>query len=157
MENQAMSTLITYINGSFLVVLFWSPGFIPHIQTDTWPYFIGGGGWFWNFLKLFKNWGICPTSEKLLAVSWIDNFLQTPAARCHPQATSVDTRNVIKQWACDAAFWKFKPSKDVQSFSQSCALSMAFTGIVQRKLIKKDCKLRLWSRCTHDHNTGLQS
>ena len=69
--------------------------FFYHLKTDTWPYFIRDG-WFWNFLK-FENWGICPTSEKLLAVSWIDYFLNTPAVREHLQATSVDTRNVINR------------------------------------------------------------
>ena len=84
----------------------------------------------WLVLKKFEIWKLRNMSY-IWEVALQDNFLQTPAVWCHPQATYVDTRNVIKQWA--------------------------FTGIVQGQLMKKDCKLCLRSRCTQDHNTVLQS
>ena len=50
------------------------------------------------------------------------------------------TGDIVKQWACDAVFSKLKPSKDVQTAFQTCALQKAFMGITEGKLMKKEDK-----------------
>ena len=83
--------------------------------------------------------------------------MQALATQSNSKIISTDAGEIIKQWLCVTVFSKLKPTKDLQSFFRSCALSTVFMGITQGNLMKKDCRWHIWSSCTqnYDADQGL--